>query len=92
MITWVLFKADHGGGHMGHTEEYVPFMYEMSEDDLQCELESWTNDNFNNAHSTGDFVTEIPLEAMEELISKYAFKIRHYSDLLKDLRRRKAGG
>ena len=89
-IRWVKFEAHHGPGHQSHRVEYRPYDYDMSEDDLQHELERWSQ-QFNNVSSTADFVDRLPDEVLKRMIKEYISKVEWSDRVLIGLRSMRDG-
>jgi hypothetical protein len=83
-IVWIKFEAWHGPGHQSHTIEYIPYDYELSDDDLQCELEGWSQ-QFNNVSSEADWIDELPAEVRTTKQGQYLRKLKHAQRVLASL-------
>lgn len=80
-VKWVKFDARHGGGHMGSTTEYKPYLYGIEEEHLDAELESWCQ-QFRNVKATAEIVDRLPDKVVHWKLREHACSIEFHNHIL----------
>jgi hypothetical protein len=74
-MRWIKFEAYHGKGHQSHTVEYHPEWYEMSDDDLDGELEGWAQQFPSGiVKATAEFLNRLPDEQIQKQLELFRRK------------------